>query len=71
MGESTYLLGHDAGNLWIAVSQRIDCYSGCEVEVFPVLDVPEIYSFAFDEHWGGADVGFDHVRGVFVDKSCG
>jgi hypothetical protein len=71
-GEPTYLLGHYLSNFWIAVPQCIDCDSRREVQVFPVLDVPEVDSFAFYEHWWGAGVGFDHVWSLLVDQSrCG
>jgi len=67
----SYLLGDYVADAWITVSQCVDCYSGGEIEVFPVLDIPKIHPLTFDKHWRWADIGFHHEGGLFGDESCG
>jgi hypothetical protein len=66
-----YLLSDYFADLWIAMTQCIDCNPGSEVQVFPVLDVPEVAACAFDEHGWWSDVCFHHEGGLFVDEGCG
>ena len=67
----SYLLRDYLGYLRIAVSQGIDCNPGGEIEVFSVLNIPEIHSFTLDKHWRWADVGLHHEGSLFVDESGG
>ena len=64
------LLGDELGHFGVAVAEGVDGYAGGEVEVFSVLNVPEVAAFAFDHHGGRADVGRYHVLGVLADD-CG
>ncbi len=52
------------------MAEGIDGYSGGEVEIFSVLNVPEVAAFAFDHHGRRADVSRYHVLGVLADD-CG
>ena len=65
------LLPDQFRHLGVAVAQRVDGDARGEVEVFPVLDVPEVAAFASDHHGRGADVGRDHVLGVLADDGGG
>jgi hypothetical protein len=63
-----YLLSDYFADLWITMSQGIDSNSSCEVQVFPVLNIPEIAPFALDEHGRWSNVCFHHEWSLFVDK---
>lgn len=66
-----YLFSDDPAHFWIAVTQSIDCYSRCEIQVFPVLHIPEITSCSFDEHWWWTGICLDHIWSLLVDdRGC-
>lgn len=53
------------------MSQCIDRNPSCKIQVFPILNVPKIASFAFHKHWRRSSVGLDHISRLFVDEGCG
>ena len=53
------------------MTQGINCNPGCEVQIFSILNIPEIASFSFDEHRGWSNVGLYHVGCLFIDESRG
>ena len=66
----TYLLGDQLGHLGVAVTERVDGDAGGEIEVLPVLNVPEIGALALDEHGRRAGVGGHHEGGMLADEGA-
>ena len=64
-----YLLSNCLRNTLVAVPQGIDSDSGRKVQVFAILNIVEVASFALFEHGGWAHIGRDHVRELLVDET--
>lgn len=65
------LLVQDPAHLLVAVAQRVHGDAGGEVEVLPVLDVPEVAALAFVEDGRWPHVGGHHVGCVGADETGG
>ncbi len=64
----THLLCDQLAELGIAVSQRRHGDARGEVQVLPVLDIPEVRALAPDEDRGRPGVSGHHIRCMLVDQ---
>lgn len=65
-----HLLSDQLRHLGVAMTQSIDGYSGGEVKVSPVFEVPEVAAFAADHHGRWAHVGCYHELSMLVYQGC-
>ena len=65
----THLLCNEIGELGIAMAQRIDGNTSCEVQILAVVNVPYVRALSFYEYWRRAGVCGNHEGSMFVDKS--
>jgi hypothetical protein len=54
------LFEEDAAHLFVAVSERVDCNTGGEVQVLSVVQIVQVAALAFVEHGRWANVGGHH-----------
>ena len=64
----THLLCDQLADLGIAMPQRRHSDAGGEIQVLPVLNIPEVRTLAPDEDGGRSGVGGHHVLCMLVDQ---
>lgn len=62
---------HQLRDLRIRVAKCVDCYARREIQVLPVLDVPEITAFTTLEDYRRTGVRRDHVLQLLGHKRRG
>lgn len=67
----THLLGDEPAELGVAVAEPVDGDASREVQVPPVLEVPEVGALAADEDGRRAGVRGHHVGLVLGDQAGG
>lgn len=62
------MLRHTLDEPGVSMSERIDCYASCEIEVFAILGVPDIGagSAGEDERRSGVDAKEDALGAGYV-----
>lgn len=50
----------------IRMTKSIDSYPRREVQISPILHVPNVASFSFGHDWGRADISRDHVGSILL-----
>ena len=67
----THLLADQFRHFRVAVAESVHGYTGREVKISPVLNVPEKTAFTFHHHGRWTDVSWHHIRHMIIDDSGG
>lgn len=66
-----HLLGNDLGDLRITVAEGVHCNTGSEIQVPPVLHIPQVAALSLHHHGSRANVGWHHEGCPLVNERHG
>jgi hypothetical protein len=65
---ATHLLGNQFGHLRVAVSKGVDGNASGEIEIFPILNIPQVRALALDKYGRRAQVCGYHKGRMLSDE---